>query len=54
MTSGRGRKQLLDNVAGDPTFMKRNITGVEAWAYEYDVETVQQSSELRSINERKP
>ena len=38
-------KELLDNEAMDPTFIKRIITGDEAWIYEYDAETVQQPSE---------
>ena len=36
------------DVAEDSTFIKRNITGNETW--EYDVETVQESSEWRSKN----
>ena len=38
-------KGMLANVADDPTFIKRIITGDETWVYEYDVETAQQSSE---------
>ena len=47
-------KEGLDNIAEDPTFIKRIITGDETWVYEYDVETVQQSSEWRPKNEPKP
>ena len=32
-------KETLANVADDPTFIKRIITGDETWVYEYDVET---------------
>ena len=32
-------KEMLDNLAGDPTFIKRIITGDETWVYEYDVDT---------------
>ena len=42
-----GGKVLLDNVAEDPTFIKRIITGDKTWIYEYDVE-------LRSKNDPKP
>ncbi|KAJ8951675.1 hypothetical protein NQ318_012216 [Aromia moschata] len=45
---------MLANVADDPTFIKRMITGDETWVYEYDVETAQQSSEWRAKNEPKP
>ena len=38
-------KEMLANVADDPTFIKRIITGDKMWVYEYDVETDQQSSE---------
>ena len=31
---------MLDNVAKDPVFITRIITGHETWIYEYDVETV--------------
>ena len=34
-------KDMLENVAEDPTFIKRIITGDETWVYEYNVETVQ-------------
>ena len=39
-----GHKGMLDNEAEDPTFIKSIITGDETCDYEYDVETVQQSS----------
>ena len=38
-------KEMLANVADDPTFIKRIITGDKTWVHEYDVETAQQSSE---------
>ena len=38
-------KKMLANVADDPTFIKRIITGHETWVYEYDVEIAQQSCE---------
>lgn len=30
---------MLGNVAGDPIFVKRIITGDDMWVYEYDVES---------------
>lgn len=42
-------KKMLDNVAGDPTVIKRISTGDATWAYEYVFETVQQSTEWRSF-----
>ena len=45
---------MLANVADDPTFIKRIITGDVTWVYEYDIETAQQSSEWRAKNEPKP
>ena len=45
---------MLGNVADDPIFIKRIITGDETWVYEYYVETSQQSSEWRAKNEPKP
>lgn len=47
-------KEMLANVAEDPTFIKRIITGDETWVYEYDTETTQQSGEWRFENEPKP
>ena len=46
-------KEMLANVADDPKFIKRIITGDETWFYEYDVETAQQSREWRAKNESK-
>ena len=34
-------KKMPDNIAVDPIFIKRIITGDETWVYEYDVETVE-------------
>lgn len=45
-------KDMLTNVSDDSTFMTSIITGDESWLYEYDVETVQQSSESLAKNER--
>ena len=47
-------KEMLANVADDPTFIKRIITGNEKWVYEYDVETARQFSKWRTENEPKP
>ena len=47
-------KEMLANVADDPTFIKRIITGDQTWVYENDVKTAQQSSEQRAKNEPKP
>ena len=44
---------MLANVADNPTFIKRIITGDETGVYEYDVETAQQSSEWLPKNEPK-
>lgn len=41
-TSSRGQ-EMLDNVAEDPTYIKRIITNDEKWVYEY-VENVKLSS----------
>ena len=41
---------MLDNIADEPTFIKRIITGDETWVYEYDIETAQQSSKWRTKN----
>ncbi|KAJ8945418.1 hypothetical protein NQ318_009873 [Aromia moschata] len=38
----------------EPNFMKRIITGDEAWVYEYDMQTSRQSSEWRYDDEPKP
>ena len=38
-------KEMLANIADDPTLIKRIISGDKMWVYEYDVETAQQSSE---------
>ncbi|XP_039949898.1 histone-lysine N-methyltransferase SETMAR-like [Bactrocera tryoni] len=38
---------MLARANSDPTFMGRIITGEEAWVYEYDTLTNQQSSEWR-------
>lgn len=38
---------MSDNVAEDPTFIKRINTDDETWVYAYDVETAQQPSEWR-------
>ena len=46
-------KEMLNSIGEDASFIKRNITGDETWVYEYDVETVQQSSEWRSKKEPK-
>lgn len=35
-------KEMLHNVAKNPTYIKRIITCDEMWIYEYDVENVQQ------------
>ena len=43
-------KELLENAAEELTFIKYIITGDETWIYEYDVGTVQQTSEWRSKN----
>ena len=37
-------KEMLANIADDPTFNKCIVPGDETWVYEYDVETAQQSS----------
>ena len=47
-------KEMLANVADDPTFIKRIIIGDETWVYEYNVETALQSSEWSAKNEPKP
>ena len=47
-------KEMLANVADDPTFIKHIIAGDEMRVYEYDVETAQQSSEWRAKNEPIP
>ena len=44
-------KEMFSNVADDPTFIKRIITGDETSVYEYDVETAQQSSEWHAKND---
>ena len=36
---------MLDNVAEDPLFITRFITGNETWVYKYDFEIVQECSE---------
>ena len=41
---------MLVNAADDPTFIERIITGDETWVYEYNVKTVQQSSEWHAKN----
>ena len=48
---------MLGNVTKDSTFIKRIITGDETCVYEFDVETVQKTSEFRSkseLNRKKP
>lgn len=44
-------REMLVNVAEDPTFIKRIITGAETWVYNYDVESVQQPSEWQKLIE---
>ena len=41
-------KKLFDNIAEEPTFIKRINTDDESWVYEYDFKTVQQYSEWSS------
>jgi len=41
-------QELRQRAVDDPTFMSRIITGDESWAYGYDPETKQQSSQLKS------
>ena len=40
-------KEMLDNLAKDPTFIKSVITGDETWFNENDIKSVQQSGEWR-------
>ena len=44
---------MTEGEAEDPTSIKRITSNDETLVYEYDVETVQQSSEWRSKNEPK-
>lgn len=37
--------EIINNVTNDPTFIKRIITFDEMWLYDYEVATVQLSSE---------
>lgn len=44
----------LNEVAADPGFIQRIITGDESWVYGYDIETKAQSSEWRTQSEGRP
>ena len=41
---------MIDNLAEDPTFIKRIITGDETWVYVYDFKIVQKSIAWRPKN----
>ena len=47
-------KDMLSKVDSDPSFIKRIITGDEAWIYEYDTHSRHQASEWRSPNKPRP
>uniref|UniRef100_A0A0K8WBT5 Mos1 transposase HTH domain-containing protein n=1 Tax=Bactrocera latifrons TaxID=174628 RepID=A0A0K8WBT5_BACLA len=47
-------KEMLDNLAEDPKFIKRIITGDAAWVCEYDVDAAEKSCEKSINNEPKP
>lgn len=47
--SSEGRKIIAwQRSWGPPLLIKRIYTGADAWVYEYEIESVQQSSEVRS------
>ncbi|UYV75705.1 EPM2AIP1 [Cordylochernes scorpioides] len=46
--------EMLDSVRDDPNLLQRVITGDEAWAYGYDVETKAQSSQWKLPHELRP
>ncbi|UYV67517.1 hypothetical protein LAZ67_5001062 [Cordylochernes scorpioides] len=46
--------EMLDSVRNDPNLLQRVITGDEAWAYGYDVETKAQSPEWKLPHEPRP
>lgn len=47
-------KEMIANADNDPTFMKRINTGDDSWAYEFDMQTSQQSSKWCARNEPTP
>ena len=47
-------RELLDRVRGDPDFLEQVITGDETWVFEYDLETIKQSSEWQTTKSSRP
>lgn len=47
-------QECLELANGDPTFLRRVITGDESWVYGYDMETKAQSSQWTARNEPRP
>jgi len=47
-------QELRQRAVDDPSFMSRVITGDESWAYGYDPETKQQSSQWKSPGSPRP
>ena len=44
----------MDKFNNDPDLLKKVITGVESWAYSYDIETKAQLSQWKRAEEPRP